>query len=189
LVFNEDKKFFWHHGFDLEEVSNSVGEWARGRRRLRGASTLTQQLARTIFLSTDRTVTRKVLEAIDTVELERHFTKDEILLLYVNNVEWGPGVYGVGAAAAHYFSKKPAALEPLECVFLVAILPSTRRLGADFRKRPLKHATTVRMRHLLDGLRDASTRAGEDGSASNDLGARLIAAVREARARARRAAR
>ncbi len=185
LLFNEDKKFFEHHGFDLEEVASSFRDWVRGERRLRGASTLTQQLARSIFLSRDRTVTRKILEALDAVKLERYFTKDEILLLYVNNVEWGPGVYGVASAAAHYFKRKPAELEPMQSVFLVAILPNAARLAAGFGRRRLPHGTTVRMRRLLGGLRGAAD-AGDvdDGTVSNDPLARIVPAVRGARERA-----
>ena len=182
LLFNEDKKFFTHHGFDLEEIANSVSDWVRGRQHLRGASTLTQQLARTIFLSRERTITRKVLEAIETIKLERHFSKDEILSLYVNNVEWGPHVYGVGAAAAYYFRRKPAELEPLQSVFLVAILPSTARLAADFGKRPLKRATMVRMRRLIAGVRRATARG--ERSTSDDPVTLIVPAVRDARHRA-----
>src|SRR4051812_15920553 len=99
LLFNEDKKFFEHHGFDVTEIANSVRDWATRGRRLRGASTITQQLARTLFAGSGRTVGRKLVEAVDTVRLERAFTKEEILLLYLNTVEWGRGVHGIGEAA------------------------------------------------------------------------------------------
>jgi membrane peptidoglycan carboxypeptidase len=122
------------------------------------------------------------------VKLERHFTKDEILLLYVNNVEWGPGVFGIASAAAHYFQKAPADLEPSQCAFLVAILPNPIRLAAAFKKR---RGTALRMQRVLAVLeRAGDDRVAVDGSGSNDPLVRLIPAVREARERAtaRRAA-
>ncbi len=185
LLYNEDKKFFEHHGFDVEQIEVSLREWMSGERRLRGASTVTQQLARTIFEGSGRTFRRKVVEAIDTVKLERTFSKDEILLLYVNTVAWGPGVYGVAAAADHYFKKAPADLDPMECVYLAAILPSPGRLGGDLDSWQVPHATATRMRRLLAGVR------GEDGARNRaDPVAPLLAAVRAARERAhaRRAA-
>jgi monofunctional glycosyltransferase len=191
LLLNEDKKFFEHHGFDFEEIGNSVRAWIGGR-DLRGASTLTQQLARTIFQGPGRTIRRKLVEAIDTVKLERSLTKDEILVLYLNNVEWGAGVYGIAAAAAHYFKRSPAELEPMQCVFLVAILPSPRRLAASLETWRIPRATAVRMRRLLAEVRGVlDARAAGDEAGANDAGAGLVAAVRAARERAhgRRAAR
>ena len=126
------------------------------------------------------------------MKLERHFTKDEILLLYVNNVEWGPGIYGITAAAAHYFARKPAELAPVQSVFLVAILPSTTRVAAGLGDARLRRQITARMKRLLAGVRRAAgARADDDGGVANDPVARIVPAVREARQRAhaRRAAR
>jgi monofunctional biosynthetic peptidoglycan transglycosylase len=185
LLFNEDKKFFEHHGFDFEEIGNSVREWIGGR-RLRGASTVTQQLARTIFQGPGRTIRRKLVEAIDTVRLEHTLTKDEVLVLYLNTVPWGPGVYGIAAAAAHYFKRPPAELEPMACVFLAAILPSPGRLAAGFETWRLPPATAARMRRLLGGVRGVlGGRVIGGGGGANEAGAGLLAAVRGARERAR----
>jgi monofunctional biosynthetic peptidoglycan transglycosylase len=182
LLFNEDKKFFDHHGFDFQEMIVSLREWATGARRLRGASTLTQQLARSIFLSPDRRLGRKIGEALYTVQLERSFTKDEILVLYVNTVEWGPSVYGIAEAAAHYFRRAPHELEPAESAFLVAILPNPARLADAFAKR---RGTPLRVQRVLAALALAERpRAAGSDDASEDPLVRLVPAVIQARERA-----
>ncbi len=185
LLFNEDKKFFEHHGFDLTEIANSVRDWASRGRRLRGASTITQQLARTLFAGPGRTLPRKLVEAVDTVRLEHAFTKDEILLMYLNSVEWGRGVHGVAEASARYFKKAPADLEPMECVFLAAIIPSPRRLTTSADAWEVRPATAVRMRRLFEGVRAAMNAVSNGaGATSRDPGVRLVGAVRAARERA-----
>jgi len=178
LLFAEDKTFFSHHGFDFTEIGTSIRLWLVGERPLRGASTLTQQLARTLFLTTDRTLTRKLREAVGTVKLERRLAKDEILTLYLNNVEWAPDVYGIAAAAAHYFRKQPTDLDDRQCAFLVAILPSPARLAARFKRH---HGTPLRMQRVLTAI----ARAGEADATSetdpDDPVLHFLPAVREAR--------
>lgn len=181
LLYSEDKTFFEHHGFDFAESAASIRVWIAGERPLRGASTLTQQLARSLFLTRDRTLIRKLREAIDTVKLERYFTKDEILLLYVNNVEWGRDTYGVAAAAARYFGKEPAQLDPRQCAFLVAILPSPIRLAAAFRKH---RGTPLRMQRVLAALQRAADLESVAGGEPDDLLFRLLTSVHKARERA-----
>ncbi len=184
LLFSEDKKFFDHRGFDFEEIGISLRHAIADGRPLRGASTLTQQLARTLFLTRDRTIIRKIREAIHTVKLERSLTKDEILLLYVNTVEWGPGVYGIGAAAAHYFGRTPADLDPRQCAFLVAILPSPTRLATAFTKH---RGTPLRLQRVLAVLQRAAA-AEAAGGDPNDPLVRLVPAVRQSKERAGRTA-
>ena len=181
LLHSEDKNFFEHHGFDFAEIGASIRQWIRDGRPLRGASTLTQQLARSIFLTRERTFMRKIREAIDTVKLERYFTKDEILLLYLNNVEWGRGVYGIAAAAAHYFEKPPAELDARQCAFLVAILPSPIRLAAAFTRH---RATPLRMQRVLTVLQRAAAAHVGGGGEPDDALVRLLPSVRKARERA-----
>jgi penicillin-binding protein 1A len=181
LLFNEDKRFFDHSGFDVAELAISLREWAAGARGLRGASTLTQQLARTAFLSSERTLGRKAREALYALKLERHFTKDEILALYVNTVDWGAGVHGIADAAAHYFGRVPDALQPRECAFLVAILPSPSRLAAAFAKR---RGTPLRMRRVLDALGRAEAMRTGTLRDPDDPITRLVAGVAGARERA-----
>jgi monofunctional biosynthetic peptidoglycan transglycosylase len=117
----EDIEFFQHHGFSLAEMRIAV-EQAREGGRMRGASTITQQLAKNLWLSSDRTVARKLREALLAVDLERFLTKRRILELYLNVVQFGPGVFGAEAAARHYFAKPALFLTEDESAQLAAAL-------------------------------------------------------------------
>jgi monofunctional biosynthetic peptidoglycan transglycosylase len=127
LLLSEDDQFFHHSGFDIEHIKIAIREDWKRRKFAFGGSTLTQQLARTLYLSPRKSVFRKLKEAVITVWLERTLSKKRILELYINVVEWGRGIYGVEAAAQHYFHKPAADLTVDECVALVTILPSPRR--------------------------------------------------------------
>ncbi len=118
----EDRRFYSHWGIDMVRIPGIIWGAVRSGGRIRGTSTITQQLARSMFLSPDRTVTRKVKEMLVAVELERHYSKDEILELYFNQVWFGGPTYGVEAAAERYFGKTAAALNPVECATLAAMI-------------------------------------------------------------------
>jgi monofunctional glycosyltransferase len=120
----EDVNFFSHHGFALDEMQTALEEALRDRELPRGASTITQQLAKNLWLSRSRKPLRKAKEALLTWQLERALPKRRILELYLNVVELGPGVYGVGAASQRYFGKPAADLDEREAAQLAAILPN-----------------------------------------------------------------
>jgi monofunctional biosynthetic peptidoglycan transglycosylase len=122
----EDDRFYLHHGFDLVELGNAI-DAARQGRRLRGASTITQQVAKNLFLWEGRSFARKGYEAYLTLLLELLLPKDRILDLYLNLAEWGDGVFGAEEAAKHHFGKRAASLSLTESARLAAILPSPRR--------------------------------------------------------------
>jgi len=126
VVAAEDTRFVQHHGFDWTEVNKALRQNRRGR-RLRGASTITMQCARTLFLWPGRSVFRKGIEAYLTVVLEAVWTKARILEVYLNLVEWGDGVYGCEAAARRYFNVSCATLNAEQAAYLAAILPAPRR--------------------------------------------------------------
>ena len=123
VVSAEDMEFFSHTGFSTSEIRTAIREALREGRGLRGASTITQQLAKNLWLSPSRNPLRKLKEAILTRQLERRLSKRRILELYVNVVEFGPGVYGAEAAAQHYFGKPAASLTEREAAQLAAGLP------------------------------------------------------------------
>ncbi|MFB3818227.1 MAG: monofunctional biosynthetic peptidoglycan transglycosylase [Candidatus Methylomirabilales bacterium] len=129
VVAAEDQKFPAHRGFDLESIADAV-EDAAGGGRLRGASTISQQVARNLFLWQGRSWVRKGLEAYFTVLLERLWPKRRILEVYLNIVEFGEGAYGVGAASQTFFGKPPARLTAAEAALLAAVLPNPARLHA-----------------------------------------------------------
>jgi monofunctional biosynthetic peptidoglycan transglycosylase len=122
----EDIDFFSHRGFALAEIRNAVHQALEDGEPPRGASTLTQQLAKNLWLSPSRSPVRKIKEAILTWQLERHLGKRRILELYLNVVEFGPGVFGAEAAARRYFSKPASELTRHEAAQLAAGLPRPR---------------------------------------------------------------
>jgi len=124
VLVSEDVNFFSHHGFALDEMQNALEDALRDGELPRGASTITQQLAKNLWLSRSRNPVRKAREALLTWQLERRLSKRRILELYLNVVEFGPGIYGVGAASQRYFGKPPADLDESEAAQLAAVLPS-----------------------------------------------------------------
>lgn len=122
----EDDRFYLHHGFDFEEIGKAVEAAQRGG-RLRGASTITQQVAKNLFLWEGRSFIRKGAEAYLTLVLELCLTKDRILDLYLNLAEWGDGVFGAEMAARTHFRKPARSLTREEAARLAAILPAPRR--------------------------------------------------------------
>jgi len=120
----EDINFFSHHGFDVDEIRHAVSKALDDGEPPRGASTITQQLAKNLWLSPSRNPLRKLEEAILTWQLERTLPKRRILELYLNVAEFGPGVYGVEAASRRYFTKASAELIDDEAARLAAGLPS-----------------------------------------------------------------
>jgi monofunctional biosynthetic peptidoglycan transglycosylase len=126
----EDDRFYLHAGFDFEEIARALDAYERGR-PLRGASTITQQTAKNVFLWEGRSWLRKGLEAYLTVLFELLLPKDRILELYLNAAEWGDGLFGAEAAARAHFGKPAAALQRHEAARLAAILPNPRAWEPD----------------------------------------------------------
>ena len=126
VVVSEDIAFFDHHGFDVAEMKAAVGKAFEDRRALRGASTITQQVAKNLWLSPSRNPIRKVEEAILTRQLERDLGKKRILEIYLNVVEMGDGIYGVEAASMRYFGRHASDLDDDQAAQLAACLPNPR---------------------------------------------------------------
>ncbi len=122
----EDQRFLTHKGFDLIELNEALKDMATGK-GYRGASTITMQVARTVFLWPSRTWIRKGLEAYYTVLLELFLSKKRILEVYLNTVDWGEGIRGVGAAAEAYFHVSAGRLSRGQAALLAAVLPSPHR--------------------------------------------------------------
>ncbi|MEO6927272.1 MAG: monofunctional biosynthetic peptidoglycan transglycosylase [Rhodanobacter sp.] len=130
MVAGEDQKFPYHHGFDFESINKAIDAADDGK-RLRGASTISQQTAKNLFLWNGRSFVRKGLEAYFTVLIELTWPKQRILEVYMNIAELGNGIYGVGAASEVFFHTTPARLNSSQAARLAAVLPSPRRLHAD----------------------------------------------------------
>jgi monofunctional biosynthetic peptidoglycan transglycosylase len=130
VIASEDGKFCSHYGFDLEAIDKAFDRNAAGG-RLRGASTISQQTAKNLFLLPDRTWTRKGFEAYFTLLIESLWPKRRIMETYLNIAEWGPRRFGAEAAARGDFGKAASELDQLEAARLATILPSPRRYSAD----------------------------------------------------------
>jgi monofunctional biosynthetic peptidoglycan transglycosylase len=127
VVAAEDAKFVGHEGFDWDAISKAMEKNEKKGRVVSGASTISQQLAKNLFLSGERSWLRKGQEAVITWMLESTLSKRRILELYLNFAEWGDGVFGAEAAARHHFGINAAGLSAPQSAFLAAILPSPRR--------------------------------------------------------------
>jgi len=126
----EDQNFPAHYGFDLKSINDALADRERGR-RVRGASTISQQVAKNLFLWPDQSWLRKGFEAYFTVLSETLWPKQRILEVYLNIAEFGRGVYGVGAASDVYFHKPAARLSPYDGALLAAVLPSPKRMRVN----------------------------------------------------------
>jgi monofunctional biosynthetic peptidoglycan transglycosylase len=123
----EDQKFPDHHGFDITSIGDAVADRWEGQ-RLRGASTITQQVAKNLFLWPGKSLLRKAAEAWFTLLIELSWPKQRILEIYLNVAEFGPGVYGIPAASRVYFAKRPLQLTDAEAALLAAVLPNPKQL-------------------------------------------------------------
>ena len=141
VVAGEDASFFTHEGFDWEGIKDAALHNLEAGKLKRGGSTITQQLAKNLYLSSERSLLRKMREALITRSLEHHLTKERILELYLNIAEWGHGIYGAEAAARHHFKKSSRDLTADEAAWLAASLPSPRRYD------PIRKTTFLTRRH------------------------------------------
>ena len=130
VVAAEDQKFATHFGFDVKSIRESVADFNSGE-SLRGASTITQQVAKNLYLWPGRSFWRKGIEAHFAVLIEVTWSKKRILEIYLNIAEFGPGIYGVGAASEVYFGKIPIELSDEEAALLAAVLPNPKQLLVD----------------------------------------------------------
>jgi hypothetical protein len=146
---SEDSKFFHHHGFDVEMIRRALAQDLENRSFERGASTITQQLAKNLFLSHRRTLARKLEEAVLTWRLQKLLSKDRVLEIYLNIIELGPGIRGVKQAARKYFGKDVAELTPLESAHLAALTPNPHALARRFRDGTVDEGWQQRLYDLL----------------------------------------
>lgn len=130
VIASEDQQFPFHAGFDLKSIRESVRSSERGK-KLRGASTISQQVAKNLFLWNGRSFVRKAVEAWMTVLIEFMWSKERILEVYLNIAEFGRGIYGVEAAAHRFYHKPASRLTSSEAAVLAAVLPNPIKMHAD----------------------------------------------------------
>jgi monofunctional biosynthetic peptidoglycan transglycosylase len=127
IIIAEDDKFWSHEGFDFDAMQKALEKDIKKKKLQAGGSTISQQLAKNLYLSPAKDPIRKIKEAILTWRLERKLTKRRIIELYLNAAEWGDGIFGIEAAAQSYYGKTASALNPHEAAELAAVLPNPRR--------------------------------------------------------------
>ena len=152
IVLSEDWAFYQHEGLDIEQMKVALSEMMENS-RFRGASTITQQMVKNVFLSESRTLWRKLHEIILAQKVEKVLSKNRILEVYLNCIEYGPGIYGIKAAAAHYFKKNPSQLNPREAAFIAMLLPSPKRYYVSFKKKKLTRFAQIRVKAILRKMR------------------------------------
>lgn len=129
VIASEDGRFLSHHGFDMIEIKKALEERSQGKRK-RGASTISQQTAKNVFLWPSSSWVRKGFEAYFTVLIELFWSKERIMEVYLNSIETGDGIYGIQAVAIEHFGKNASRLTSSECALIAATLPNPRRFNS-----------------------------------------------------------
>jgi monofunctional biosynthetic peptidoglycan transglycosylase len=155
VIVSEDWAFYSHEGYDAKQIREAIKEDLEQGKFARGASTITQQVVKNVFLERDKNIWRKIKELYLAVQLEKSVGKKRILETYLNIAEWGEGVFGIRAAAQVYFQKHPSQLTAKEGAFLAMLLPSPKRYSQSFRAKQL----TPYARRIIYSVLDKMTRA------------------------------
>jgi len=148
VIVSEDAGFYVHKGVDFREIDAAVKDNMK-KKKFRGGSTITQQLAKNLFLERKKTLLRKFREAILAVELDATLSKRRQLEIYLNIIEWGPNVFGISEAAYYYFGKTPMELTPLESAYLASIIPGPHKYNFQFRKKEISEKWKKRLINIL----------------------------------------
>ncbi len=143
VLIAEDDKFWSHEGFDYESIKQAIERDLRAGKLKFGGSTISQQLARNLYLSPARSFWRKIREAVITWRMEQVLSKRRILELYLNVAEWGDGIFGAEAASRHYFEKHAFDLSPREAARLAVVLPSPKKLNPAGSQRYVENRAEV----------------------------------------------
>jgi monofunctional biosynthetic peptidoglycan transglycosylase len=152
VITSEDGLFYQHDGFDWGALEASFQDVLKSGKYKRGGSTISQQLAKNMFLTKEKTLFRKFREALITWKIERTLTKGEILERYLNVIEFGQGIYGIKKATQYYFDKSPFAIDPAEAAFLAMILPSPHKYARSFRKKDLTPFAKRRISSIVNNM-------------------------------------
>ena len=180
LLLAEDAGFYGHRGIDLREVPSAIlTDWARGG-AARGASTITQQLAKNLFLSREKQLGRKLQELTLTLLLESALGKSRILEIYLNVIEWGPDLFGLRPAARTYFNREPRDLTPAQTAFLVSLIPGPVKYQSSFAHGTPGPGLRQLMNALLAKLRSVDALTEEEYLRAVDE--EIVVMGREARA-------
>ncbi|MDO9183184.1 MAG: transglycosylase domain-containing protein [Bacteriovorax sp.] len=148
IIVSEDGLFYLHAGYDLEQLRGALKDSFVLKKKMRGASTITQQLAKNLFLSRDKTFGRKGQELILSIMIEKYADKQKILESYLNIIEYGKNLYGIDQAAHFYFNKNALNLTARESAFIAMLLPSPVKYAKSFQKKSL----TAFAKRIIDSI-------------------------------------
>jgi monofunctional biosynthetic peptidoglycan transglycosylase len=152
VIITEDSSFYQHKGFDEEGIQKCFEKMKEKYRIVCGGSTITQQLAKNMFLSRDKNFLRKGVEALITIKIEKTLTKKEILEKYLNVVQFGKNIFGIKQAAQFYFKKHPSQLEPNEAAFLAMVLPNPEKYSQSFFRKDLTRFARKRVDRIVRNM-------------------------------------
>ena len=147
-IVSEDAKFISHHGFDFDSIQAAIAANEAEGAISAGGSTISQQLAKNLFLTPHRSYLRKGEEAIITVMMESMWTKQRILEVYLNVAEFGEGIYGIEAAAQHYFNRSAAKLNREQAALLISMLPNPKYYGKNINAKRLRNKQRIILRRM-----------------------------------------
>ncbi|NBX76426.1 MAG: hypothetical protein EBQ92_07715 [Proteobacteria bacterium] len=149
VVSSEDTSFFSNEGVDYHELREAIKKDLETGKFARGASTLTQQVIKNVYLGQEKTLWRKFKEFFWAQKMAKVLSKSEVLAFYLNMAEWGPGLYGIGDAAHHYFNRSPAELTAKQGAFLALLLPSPKKYHSYFKNKKLSPWAQSRLEKIL----------------------------------------
>lgn len=152
VIVSEDGNFYNHKGIDWFELRESLNKNLEKGEYVRGGSTITQQLAKNLYLTSEKSIFRKIREAIIAIQIENILSKDEILEKYLNVVEFGKDIYGVRKAASYYFNKSPSQLSVAESAFLAFLLPNPKNYSVSFKRKQLTPFARARMKLIVNRM-------------------------------------
>ncbi|MCX7944709.1 MAG: transglycosylase domain-containing protein [Deltaproteobacteria bacterium] len=150
IVVSEDAGFFGHKGVEFKEIESAIiDNVGSDRPYLRGGSTITQQLVKNLLLTKEKTLIRKAKELLLAIELDATLSKERILEIYLNGIEWGPDIFGIAAASRHYFGKYPSELKASEAAYLASIIPNPNRFYVYYIKNEIPDKWIERVQNIL----------------------------------------
>ena len=152
ILVSEDWAFFQHEGYDEKQIQEAIKESIEAGKLTRGASTITQQVVRNLYLSKEKSLGRKVHELWLSTKIEKVIGKQKILELYLNIAEMGEGIFGIGEASQKYFQKPPSDLRAKEAAFLAMLLPSPKRYSISYTRGELTGYARGTMRSILNKM-------------------------------------
>lgn len=156
ILISEDWAFYSHPGYDGKQIREAIEESIESGKLKRGASTITQQVVKNVFLSQEKSMIRKIRELWLATKVEKMLGKKRILEIYLNIAEWGEGIFGISQAAQHYFHKSAAELSAKEGAFLAMLLPSPKKYSVSYRKKSLTPYARKTVRSILNKLVSAN---------------------------------